>query len=61
MLKTSAETCDFKLILGFELHNVKVSKEQPVLKTTKNAFEGGNMQTQYSVLGYRIDLYFHGY
>ena len=26
-----------------------------------NAFEGENMQTQYSVLGYRIDLYFHDY
>ena len=24
-----------------------------------DAFEGENMQTQYSVLGYRIDLYFH--
>ena len=24
-------------------------------------FEGENMQTQYSVLGYRIDLYFHEY
>ena len=26
-----------------------------------DAFEGENMQTQYSVLGYRIDLYFHDY
>ena len=25
------------------------------------AFEGENMQTQYSVLGYRIDLYSHDY
>ena len=25
------------------------------------AFEGENMQTQYSVLGYRMDLYFHDY
>ena len=24
-------------------------------------FEGENMQTQYNVLGYRIDLYFHDY
>ena len=24
-------------------------------------FEGENIQTQYSVLGYRIDLYFHKY
>ena len=26
-----------------------------------DAFEGENMQTQYSVLGYKIDLYFHDY
>ena len=26
-----------------------------------DTFEGDNMQTQYSVLGYRIDLYFHDY
>ena len=26
-----------------------------------DAFERENMQTQYSVLGYRIDLYFHDY
>ena len=26
-----------------------------------SSFEGENMQTQYNVLGYRIDLYFHDY
>ena len=26
-----------------------------------NTFEGENMQTQYSVLEYKIDLYFHDY
>ena len=26
-----------------------------------DALEGENMQTQYSVLGYKIDLYFHDY
>ena len=26
-----------------------------------DAFEGENMQTQNSVLGYRTDLYFHDY
>ena len=35
------------------------TKEQTVLKSIKDAFEGEDMQTQYSVLGYRIDLYFH--
>ena len=27
----------------------------------KSSLEGENMQTQYSVLGYKIDLYFHDY
>ena len=26
-----------------------------------DTFEGENMETQYHVLNYRIDLYFHGY
>ena len=38
-----------------------MTKEQSVLKSIINAFEGENMQTQYSVLSYRIDLYFHDY
>ena len=37
------------------------TKEQSVIKSIKDAFEGENMQTQYSVLSYRIDLYFHKY
>ena len=38
-----------------------LKKEQTVLKSIKDAFEGEDMQTQYSVLSYRIDLYFHKY
>ena len=45
--------------LGFRLHNVTNTKEQTVLKPIKDAFEGEDMQTQYTALGYRIDLYFH--
>ena len=37
------------------------TKEQSVIKSLKDAFEGENMQTQYIVLNYRIDLYFHKY
>ena len=37
------------------------TKEQTVINLIKNAFEGENMQTQYTVLNYRIDLYFHEY
>ena len=35
------------------------TKEQTVLKSIKDEFEGEDMQTKYSVVGYRIDLYFH--
>ena len=38
-----------------------MTKEQSALRSVMDAFEGGNMQTQYSVLGHRIDLYFHDY
>ena len=53
------ESCNFKRNLGFRLHYVINTKEQTVLKSMKDAFKGEDMQTQYSVLGYRIDLYFH--
>ena len=38
-----------------------MNKEQSVLKSVMDVFEGETMQTQYSVLGYRIDLYFYYY
>ena len=55
------ESCNLKRNLRFKLHNVINTKEQTVLEPIKNAFEGEDMQRQYSVLGYRIDLYFHKY
>ena len=55
------ESCNFKRNLGFTLHDVINTKEQTVINSIKDAFEGENMQTQYSVLSYRIDLYFHKY
>ena len=45
------ESCNLKRNLGFRLHNQINIKEQTVLKSIKDAFEGENMQTQYSVLG----------
>ena len=53
------ESCNLKRNLGFRLHDVINTKEQTVINSIKDAFEGEDMQTQYSVLGYRIDLYFH--
>ena len=55
------ESCSFKKDLGFKLHDVINTKEQTIINSIKAAFEGENIQTQYSVLGYRIDLYFHEY
>ena len=55
------ESCNFKRNVGFRLHDVIDTKEQTVINSIKDAFEGENMQTQYTVLGYRIDLYFHKY
>ena len=47
--------------LGFKLHDVINTKEQTVLESIRNTFEGEDMQTQYSTLDYRIYLYFHKY
>ena len=55
------ESCNFKRNLGFRLHDVINTKEQTVINSIKDAFEGEDMQTQYIVIGYRIDLYFHKY
>ena len=53
------ESCNLKRNLGFKLHDVINTKEQTVINSIKDAFEGEDMQTQYIVLGYVIDLYFH--
>ena len=53
------ESCKFKRNLGFTLHDVINTKEQTVINSIQDAFEGENMQRQYAVLGYRTDLYFH--
>ena len=47
--------------LGFKLYDVINSKEQTIINSVKDTFEGENIQTQYSILGYRIDVYFHEY
>ena len=51
---------EFRKRLWFKQSEYISTKEQSVL-TKKSSFEGENMQTQYSLLGYRIDLYFHDY
>ena len=44
-----------------KLHDGIKTKEETIINSIKAAFEGENIQAQYSVLGYRIDLYFHEY
>ena len=53
------ESCNLKRNLGFRFHDVINTKEQTLINSVKDAFEGENIQTRYTVLGYRIDLYFH--
>ena len=55
------KSCSLKKNLGFKLYDVINTKEQTIINSIKDTFEGENIQTQYSVLGYRIDLYFHKY
>ena len=49
----------FRTRLGFKQYDFILTKEQSVLTKIMNWSEGENMQTQYNVLSYRIDLYFH--
>ena len=55
------ESCNLKKNLGFTLHDVINTKEQTIINSMKDTFEGEDMQVQYTVIGYRIDLYFHKY
>ena len=51
----------FSTRLGLRQYDVILTKEQSQLTQIKCSFEGENMQIQNSVLGSRIDLYFHDY
>ena len=55
------KSCNLKRNLGFTLKGVINTKKQTVINSIKDAFEGEDMQTQYTILGYRIDLYFYKY
>ena len=55
------ESRNLEINLGFTLHDVINTKKQTVISSIKDASEGENIQTQYTVLNYRIDIYFHKY
>ena len=44
------ESCNLKRNLWFRLYDVINTKEQTVINSIKDAFEGEDMQTQYTVL-----------
>ena len=45
----------------FRLHDVIKTKQQSVLEPIKDVFEGENVQSEYYILCYRVDLYFQDY
>ena len=49
------------MLLGFNEHDLFLSKEQSVLNKLLEAFLREEMYQQYSVLNYKIDLYFVKY
>ena len=51
----------FRSKLAFNQYDITLTKEQTVSKSIMDAFERENIQTQYNVSGYRMDLYFHDY
>ena len=53
------ETIKFRSDLGFNQINLILKNEQTVLKSIKDTFEGEDMLTQCTVIGCRIDPYFH--
>ena len=48
-------------MLGFNIHDVINTKVQAILQAIKEAFGEKNTKTEFNVLGYGIDIYFHGY
>ena len=51
----------FRTRLEFKRYDVTLTKKQWLLTRIVSSFEKKNMQTQYDVSVYRIDLYFHDY
>ena len=58
---STPKTIKFRSKLLFNQYDITLTKEKSVLKPLMDTFEGENIQTQYSVLDYRSDLYFHDY
>ena len=61
IMSCRTESRDYRTDLGFNLIVVVDLKQQTTTKTIKREFEGEDILTEYSVLGFRVDLYFHKY
>ena len=55
------ESGDFRTDLRFNVLDVFNAKQQTIIKIIKDEFVGEDIQTEYSVLSFRVDLYFHEY
>ena len=53
------KTINFRSDLGFNQINLILKKEQSVIESIRGTFKGEDIRIQYTVLGYRIDLYFY--
>ena len=58
MDRRTNESCNLKRNLGFNLHDVINTKEQSVLKSIKDTFDGEDMQTQNSKLNKATEFIF---
>ena len=56
---SDSKTMKFRTDLGFNQINLILKKEQSVIESIRDTFKGEDIRIQYTVLGYRIDLYFY--
>ena len=49
---------EFRTLLGIKEHDIFIDKEQSVTKSIMKTFKKQNIYTQYSILNYKIDVYF---
>ena len=61
MDRRTTTTHKFKIRLKFKQYDVILTKEQSVLTAMMISTKEENMHTQYKLLSYSIDLYFHDY
>ena len=58
-LKKQKQRENFRLILVLKEHGIMNVTEKTALDSIKNAFEWENIETNYRVLVYEIDIYLH--